>query len=65
MVQDVRSGKVVLVAHCILNQNSRVLGLAQHPAVVSEIVDTLTKHNIGIIQMPCPEISFTGLKRAT
>jgi predicted secreted protein len=64
MAQDVRSGKVVLVAYCILNQNSRVLGLARYPAVIPEIVDTLTRHNIGIIQMPCPEIAFAGLKRA-
>lgn len=64
MPQDVRSGKIVLVAHCVLNQNSRVSGLAQYPAVISEIVDVLTRHNVGMVQMPCPELTFAGLLRA-
>ena len=63
MVQDVRSGKVVLVAHCALNQNSRVFGLAHYPAVISEIVDVLSRHNVGIVQMPCPELTYAGLAR--
>ena len=65
MVQDVRSGKVVLVAHCVLNQNSRVSGSAHYPAVVSEILDVLTRHNVGIVQMPCPELLYAGLSRAS
>jgi predicted secreted protein len=63
MTRDIRSGKVVLVAHCVLNQNSRVLGLACYPATVNEVVDLITRHNIGIVQMPCPELTFAGLAR--
>lgn len=63
MIKDIRSRKIVLVAHCILNQNSRVSGLAHYPAVVSEVVDVLTRHNAGIVQMPCPELLYNGLSR--
>lgn len=61
--QDERYGKIVVVAHCILNQNSRVLGLARHPAVVDEVVDVLRRHNVGFLQIPCPELTYAGAKR--
>jgi predicted secreted protein len=61
--QDVRRGKLVVVVHCILNQNSRVSGLATYPAVVDEIVDILKKHNVGFLQMPCPELAYAGARR--
>lgn len=63
MVQVVRSRKVIVLAHCVLNQNSRVTGLAHYPAVVEEIVNFLVKHDVGILQMPCPEVTYAGLKR--
>ncbi len=59
---DERDGKVVVVAHCILNQNSRALGLAHHPAVIPEIIDILKEHNVGFLQMPCPELIY-GVRR--
>ena len=65
MAHDVRSRKVVVLADCILNQNSRVAGLAHYPAVVKEIVNFLVKHDVGILQMPCPEVMYAGLKRET
>jgi len=60
---DERRGKLVVVAHCVLNQNSRVLGLAHHPAVIDEVVDVLRRYNIGFLQMPCPELAYAGAKR--
>lgn len=61
--QDERSGKLVVLAHCILNQNSRVLGIAHYPAVIEEVVDLLKTHNVGILQMRCPELTYAGAKR--
>lgn len=61
--QDERHGKLVVVAHCVLNQNSRVLGIARYPAVIDEVVDILRKHNVGFLQMPCPELTYAGAKR--
>ena len=63
MTQDRRSRKIVIVAHCILNQNSRVQGKAFYAGMIGKIVDTLRKHEIGIIQMPCPELTYAGLAR--
>ncbi|MGQ9460445.1 MAG: CD3072 family TudS-related putative desulfidase [Candidatus Bathyarchaeaceae archaeon] len=65
MIQDKRSRKIVVVAHCILNQNSRVFGIAYYPAMINEIVDVLRKYEVGIIQMPCPELTHAGLLRCS
>ena len=51
---DARSRKVVLVSHCLLNENARYLGGAFHSGAVPEarrLLDT----GVGIHQMPCPE----------
>jgi predicted secreted protein len=61
--KDERSGRIAVVAHCILNQNSRVLGLAERTSVITEIAEFLMCNDIGIIQMPCPELSYAGILR--
>lgn len=63
MFTDSRSKKIVLVAHCILNQNSISDGTADYPGSISEIVEFLFRSNVGIIQMPCPEMLCLGLNR--
>jgi len=60
---DIRSRKIVLVAHCVLNQNARVEGLAHHQGMIDEVVNVLLKHGVGVIQMPCPETTYKGLSR--
>jgi predicted secreted protein len=61
---DCRSMRVVLVPHCALNQNSRLARCAERPAAVSELVQGLMEREIGVIQMPCPELMVIGLDRA-
>jgi predicted secreted protein len=61
---DYRSHKIVLVPHCVLNQNARAPGAAELPAAVVEIVTGLIERDIGILQMPCPELYAFGLDRA-
>jgi len=63
VTKDKRSGKLALVAHCILNQNSRALGLAERSSVITEIVEFLARNELGIIQMPCPELAYAGVSR--
>jgi len=60
---DRRSGKIAIVAHCILNQNARVQGLAERPSAITEITEFLNRNEIGIIQMPCPELMYAGVLR--
>ena len=61
----VRSRKVVLVSHCMLNQNARITTAADFPAMFEPLVEWLKAHRIGIIQMPCPELRVLGLGRVT
>ena len=63
MFRDQRRGKVALVAHCILNQNAKVAGLAQFPALVPGVISLLEKYEFGIQQMPCPELVTAGIRR--
>jgi len=55
--------RVAFVAHCLLNQNSRVRGAATCAGVYSPAVDELRAHGWEIAQMPCPELAFAGLNR--
>jgi predicted secreted protein len=61
--KDKRSKKIALVAHCVLNQNSRVLGLAKRAGAITEIVEFLVHNDMGIIQMACPELTYAGILR--
>jgi len=63
LFKDKRSGRIAIVAHCILNQNSRVLGLAERPSMITEIVGFFLLGKIGILQMPCPELTYAGVLR--
>jgi uncharacterized protein YbbK (DUF523 family) len=62
---DERSRRVVVLSHCLLNQNVRYLGGAWRPGVVPDIVEPYIREGIGIYQMPCPEQAVWGgvLKR--
>jgi len=63
LFKDKRSGRIAIVVHCILNQNSRVLGLAERSSMITEIVEILMCKKIGILQMPCPELTYAGVSR--
>lgn len=58
-----RSKKIVLLAHCILNANSKVVGLSHYPGTLQEVVMPYLQNGTGIIQLPCPEMTFLGIKR--
>ena len=60
---DTRSGKVIFVAHCVLNQNARMIDVADFPAMHDQLIDYIQKSRIGIIQMTCPETYCLGLGR--
>jgi|SRR5579875_187275 len=55
--------RVAFVAHCLLNQNAKTAGGAICPGIYSPIVEQLRERGWQIIQMPCPELTFTGLNR--
>jgi len=63
MATDARSRKVVLVSHCLLNQNAKVEGLARHPGMFEPLAEALYAARVGLVQMPCPEVAHYGLER--
>lgn len=63
MFNDARSKKIIFVAHCLLNQNSISDGTAEYTGSVQDIIRLIIDSNIGIVQMPCPELLCLGLDR--
>ena len=63
MFTDGRSKKVIFLAHCLLNQNSISDGTADFPCANNNLIIELIKNEIGIVQMPCPELHCLGLDR--
>jgi predicted secreted protein len=63
MFKDRRSKKLVLVAHCVLNQNSKIDGCAHYPGAMKEVAELLMSACCGIVQLPCPELMQLGLDR--
>lgn len=66
-LRDERSGRVVFISHCLLNENTRYLGGAFRPGAVREVIEPYLEDGTGICQMPCPEQHAWGgvLKRLT
>ena len=60
---DIRSRKVIFIAHCVLNQNARIINAADFPAMHDQLLDYIQKAQIGIVQMTCPETYCLGLGR--
>lgn len=63
MFQDRRGKKLLLVAHCILNQNSKIDACAYYPGAIREAAQAILDAEVGIIQLPCPELLCLGLDR--
>ncbi len=62
-VKDARSGKLMFLSHCLLNQNACVRGIASEPAAIRSLVDLLLDHDVALYQMPCPEMLYYGSSR--
>jgi predicted secreted protein len=63
MFDDERSKRVILVAHCLLNQNARIDRYAFFPGAMGKTAQVLIDSGVGILQMPCPELLCLGLDR--
>jgi len=63
MAKDVRSGKIVVVSHCLLNVHSLEDNLAIYPGLEKEVIEILIQKGVGIYQIPCPEIELSSIFR--
>lgn len=58
-----RQKKLMLAAHCVLNQNAVVREWERAPGAFTRLVKVLLDENVGILQLPCPEMAFLGEER--
>ena len=63
MFEDRRSRQILLVAHCVLNQNAKIDRCACYPGAIQEVSHYLIDSGVGLVQMPCPELRCLGLDR--
>jgi predicted secreted protein len=58
-----RSREIVVVAHCHLNVNTKIQGPVDYSGVRAEVIAPLIAEGVGIVQLPCPEATYLGMKR--
>ncbi len=58
-----RGKRILFVSHCILNANAKVEGLASYPGAVNDLMKFLMEKELGIVQLPCPELQILGIRR--
>jgi predicted secreted protein len=58
-----RNKKILLVSHCILNQNTVIANEARAEGAVQSATAWALKEGFGILQLSCPEFTFLGLNR--
>ncbi len=59
---DERSKKVIILSHCLLNENTRYMGGAFCGGINHEVMELFKHNDIGIVQINCPErISWGGI----
>ena len=63
MFEDRRSKRVIVVSHCVLNQNAKIDGCAHYPGAIREVLDVILTSGCGILQLECPELMHLGLDR--
>ncbi|MFX0202110.1 MAG: CD3072 family TudS-related putative desulfidase [Candidatus Hodarchaeota archaeon] len=62
-MSDERSGRIVVVSHCILNVHSLEDNLAFYSGLEEEVIQLLISSRVGIFQLPCPEMDLFGISR--
>ena len=62
-LSDKRKRRIVFLAHCWLNMNTRFPEGAGFEGANVPLVEVLLQHGLGIVQMPCPECVCLGLEK--
>lgn len=58
-----RSRRILVVCHCLLNANAKVHPLAATAGVYTDVLAGYIGAGVGLVQLPCPELSFLGINR--
>ena len=62
-LSDKRKRRIIFVAHCWLNMNTRFPEGSGFEGANVPLIDVLLQHGLGIVQMPCPECICLGLEK--
>lgn len=54
---------IIAVSHCILNKYSKVESTSPKDPDIIKLLSYIMEKDIGIIQLPCPEMHMYGVKR--
>jgi len=62
---DKRSRKFIFIPFCVICQAFQAQGIVryEHSSVMIPIIDEILKHDLNIIQMPCPESQLGGCEK--
>jgi predicted secreted protein len=58
-----RSKRIIVVSHCLLNQNTVIPDEARSTGIMKDAVDWIHQQGWGAVQLPCPEFTFLGPDR--
>lgn len=58
-----RSRTICVVASCLLNANAKIKPYAVCPGVNTRVLLPWIEQGAGLLQLPCPETTFLGMKR--
>lgn len=58
-----RGKRILVVCHCLLNANAKVVPLATCPGVCMEPLRASIEAGVGLVQLPCPETVAMGMRR--
>jgi predicted secreted protein len=58
-----RSKKILVVSHCVLNQNTVIPEEARSPGMMKSAVSWAEEQGYGLVQLPCPEFTYLGPDR--
>ncbi|MDB5084346.1 MAG: hypothetical protein JWN30_1232 [Bacilli bacterium] len=58
-----RSKKIILVSHCVINQNTVIPEEARSSGIMQSAIDWCHEQGFGAVQLPCPEFTLLGPDR--
>ncbi len=62
-LSDRRKKRVVFLAHCFLNANTRFPGGCAFRGATEPLIQVILESGAGVVQMPCPEERCLGLEK--
>jgi len=62
---DQRSKKFIFIPFCLICQSFQAKGIVRFgfSATIKPVIEEILKHDVNIVQMPCPETQLSGLER--